>query len=415
MPGENRPEQEFYFLNVESKHIYKVVRNDDEHVFLERVFKYIPEIERHRAGDGFAVRVGYNGFRNNYTPVDPRTVARIRTQVQEQAAAPIEPGAEGAGADPAALESGGILYQPTDQDDFDRLILDPKIIETIMTGVKKIEMREELENVWGLGDIRPMKNKLALNFYGAPGTGKTASARALAKKLGKPILQVDYASMISKWVGDTAKHIRAAFKDAEKAGAMLFFDEADSVLSKRVEHTGEAYENSVNQNRNVLMQELDRFNNVVIFATNFFKNYDEALLRRIAQHVEFKLPNESDRVKILEKKVPAKARENGKVDESVNLPALAKVADGFSGSDLENTVANAIEFCATNAKKLDQDTLMGELKKIKGAKSAHGGKKGSHYQSHRIGFGAGQFGMGEKEADTQEAVAEEKKHEGREA
>jgi len=410
-PGDNRPEQEFYFVNTESKHIYRVVRNDDQYIYLERVFNYIPELERHRTGDGFAARVGFRGFRENYTPVDPRAIERIRTQVQEQSGA--------GGANGEGLESGSLVYQPTEKDDFSRLILDPKIVDTIMTGVKKIQLKDELETVWGLGDIRHMQGKVAMNFYGPPGTGKTMAARALARQLNKPIMQVDYASMISKWVGDTAKHIRAAFKDAEKAGAMLFFDEADSMLSKRIEHTGEAYENSVNQNRNVLMQELDRFNNVVIFATNFFKNYDEALLRRIAQHIEFQLPKEDDRVKILELKVPKKAKENGKVDESVDLKAIAKATDGFSGSDLENIVANSIEYCAANAKKLDQATLVIEMDKIKKSKSAHGSKKGSHYQSHRIGIGAGQFNGGSKLeaplAAPQPEVTEEPAHEGREA
>ena len=76
--------------------------------------------------------------------------------------------------------------------------------------------------------------------------------------------------MISKFLGDTAKHIKLAFAQARDNGAVLFFDEADSQLSKRVA-TGGSCSTSINQNRNTLMQELDRFDGVVIVTTNLFK------------------------------------------------------------------------------------------------------------------------------------------------
>ncbi len=362
-------------MHQESGHIYRIVKHDDKFIYMERALNFIQQIGKYKQGDGFAVKVGFARFRVSFRVLNEEEKAAIpmvRESEREKEA-----------------ESQHVIYEPTERDDFSRLILDPKIVDTIMTGVKKIEMRDELENVWGLGDLRPMKGKLALNFYGPPGTGKTMAARALARKIEKKIMQVDYASMISKWVGDTAKHIKGAFADAKKADCMLFFDEADSMLSKRIEHTGEAHENSVNQNRNVLMQELDRFDSIVIFATNFFKNYDEALLRRIAQHIKFELPDEGNRVKILELKLPKKAVENGKVDKDVDFKAIAKRTDGFSGSDLENIVANAIEHCATNGQTLSQIALVTEMTKIRKSKDAHGGKaKGNGYQGSKIGFAA---------------------------
>jgi SpoVK/Ycf46/Vps4 family AAA+-type ATPase len=387
-PPNERPPQ--LAIHQESNHIYKVVRHDDQSIYMERSLSYIPAVGKYKKGDGFAVKVGFGRFRASYRLLDPQEIDNIPMVTESESEK------EG---------SGNILYEPTERDDFNRLILDEKVIETIMTGVKKIEMREELERIWGLGDLRPMTGKLAMNFYGPPGTGKTASARALARKLNKKILQVDYASMISKWVGDTAKHIREAFAEAKKGNAMLFFDEADSMLSKRVEHTGQAYESSVNQNRNVLMQELDRFDSIVIFATNFFKNYDEALLRRIAQHVKFELPNLECRLKILELKIPSKTRENGKIADDVNLKAIARMTKDFSGSELENTIANAIEYCGTNGKeKLDQATLVDELEKIKSSKEAHGSSKG---HNRTIGFGFHQGKNTGKDSEVKKVQIEE--------
>jgi ATP-dependent 26S proteasome regulatory subunit len=67
-----------------------------------------------------------------------------------------------------------------------------------------------------------------------------------------------------------------------------------ALLSKRVS-TGESCSTSINQNRNCLMQELDRFDGVVIVTTNLFENYDPALLRRIQRHIKFRLPDASMR------------------------------------------------------------------------------------------------------------------------
>ena len=93
---------------------------------------------------------------------------------------------------------------------------------------------------------------------------------------------------------DTAKPIKAAIQAAHEQNAVLFLYEADSLLSKRVS-TGESYSTSINQNRNCLMQELDRFDGLVIVTTNLFENYDPALLRRIQRHIKFRVPDASIR------------------------------------------------------------------------------------------------------------------------
>ena len=93
---------------------------------------------------------------------------------------------------------------------------------------------------------------------------------------------------------DTAKPIKAAIHAAHEQNAVLCLYEADSLLSKRVS-TGESYSTSINQNRNCLMQELDRFDGLVIVTTNLFENYDPALLRRIQRHIKFRVPDASIR------------------------------------------------------------------------------------------------------------------------
>jgi SpoVK/Ycf46/Vps4 family AAA+-type ATPase len=405
-------DKDLFFANAESHHIYKLIKIDDKYAYLERYFKFDENTKKHNRGDAFALRVGPLSFTKKFVPVKPDYIKKLSQKprsnfsdvlekFKKQVGGEEKPKAsmpdeklemdkttENDGNAPTEIDTQNVIYHPTERDDFSKLILNPEIKDTIMTGIKKINMKQELIDDWGFNELRPMEGKLAINFYGPPGTGKTMAARALAKEMGKTIIQVDYANMISKWVGDTAKHIRQAFEDAKKADAILFFDEADSMLSKRIEQSDGGESNSINQNRNVLMQELDRFNNIVVFATNFFKNYDEALLRRISQHIKFELPNEESRLKILEIKIPQKAKEKGKIDESVDLTALSKISEGFSGSDLENIVANAIEYCATSGRQLDQKSLLKELLKIRKTKDSHGSKSGRKgYQGTKIGIG----------------------------
>jgi ATP-dependent 26S proteasome regulatory subunit len=109
---------------------------------------------------------------------------------------------------------------------------------------------------------------------------------------------VDYSAVISKYLGDTAKHIKAAFAAARDHDAVLFFDEADSLLSKRVS-TGESCSTSIKQNRNCLMHELDRFNGMVIVKMNLFENYGPTLLRRIQRQIKFRSPDASMKAWVL--------------------------------------------------------------------------------------------------------------------
>ena len=167
----------------------------------------------------------------------------------------------------------GALVTPQPHHELERFVLHADVRDDIAAGLRAIQRRADLEAVWSISQLQPQDGRCILNFHGSPGTGKTRAALGVALRLSQPLYQVDYSAVISKYLGDTAKHIAACFKRASELGAVLFFDEADSLLSRRV-NIGESCATSINQNRNVLMQELDRFNGVVIVTTNLFGNYD---------------------------------------------------------------------------------------------------------------------------------------------
>ena len=264
----------------------------------------------------------------------------------------------------------GILVDTEPRHALDRLVLQPSVVADIEAALRLIEIREQLEAVWKLHEIQPQRGRCIVNFYGPPGTGKTRAALGIARRLGKPLYQVDYSAIVSKYLGDTAKHIALAFRQAAEADAVVLFDEADSLLSRRVA-IGESCSTSINQNRNCLMQELDCFGGVVVMTTNLFGTYDEAILRRIARHIEFALPNVEMRERLFRAHLP-----NAEL-VPFDLRQAAIKARGFSGGDILNACLNAMLAASADPIpdnwQLSEAALLAEIAKIQSGKAAHSG------------------------------------------
>lgn len=198
---------------------------------------------------------------------------------------------------------------------------------------------------WGLGETDPSGRHIAFNLYGPPGTGKTMCVEALAREWGKKLIDVSYAEIESKYVGETGKNIVAAFRAAKEQDALLFFDEADSILGQRMTSVTQAADQAVNVARAVMLKQLDAFDGIVAFATNLARNFDGAFVRRIPVHIEIPLPNEEGRKRILETILPAKVPFKDKIDFSL----LAAKTSGLSGGDLKNVAVNAISDLAAQS------------------------------------------------------------------
>lgn len=277
---------------------------------------------------------------------------------------------------PGDDEVVGILVEPDQRHDFSRIILHPETREAFRTGINRIINRDKMEEVWGLSAVEPLANRCIINAYGPPGTGKTLGCYCLARQLEQKVYQVDYSAIISKQLGDTAKHIVAAFAAAKKAGAILLFDEADSLLSRRVEiAVSTSFATSINQNRNVFMQELDRYDGAVYMTTNMFENYDPAMLRRIARHIPFELPNADMRQQLFAWHLPRLDRVTIQ-----NWRQICEQTEGFSGGDIKNVVMNSIDRASMSEDSatwfLTEEIVLAEVSAVRTAKSRHGGKNG---------------------------------------
>ncbi|HKS55147.1 MAG TPA: ATP-binding protein [Steroidobacteraceae bacterium] len=126
-------------------------------------------------------------------------------------------------------------------------------------------------------------------FHGPKGTGKTLAAFAVARELGINVVRIDLASVASKYIGETEKHLETLFNEAEQSGSVLLFDEADALFGKRSE-VKDSHDRYANLEVSYLLQRIESFNGLVILTSNARKNIDEAFLRRLRFVVEFPPP-----------------------------------------------------------------------------------------------------------------------------
>ncbi len=202
----------------------------------------------------------------------------------------------------------------------------------------KIRYHHVLYGEFGLAQVDPYGGRTAINLYGPPGTGKSFAADAIAAELEMGIIRANYAEIESKFVGETAKNIKAAFRKARETGALLFFDEADSILGRRLTNVAQSTDHAVNVSRSVMLLELDRFDGVAVFATNLASNYDTAFVRRILGHVELPLPDAAQRRRLFGRLIPA--RLPARLSEA-DMARLIEESEGLSGGDLLNVVITA--------------------------------------------------------------------------
>lgn len=251
---------------------------------------------------------------------------------------------------------------------FDEIILPQSVKDKILDVANYAENSKRVFEDWGLQAVYKQSRRIGINLYGAPGTGKTMAAHAIAKHLGRKILAVNYADIESKYVGETPKNIRKAFEEAAATESILFFDEADAILSKRVTNMSSATDVSVNQTRSVMLMLMNDYQDFVIFATNFISNFDPAFMRRISTHIEFKLPDLDCRKKLWSHYILPTMPNNIDIDE------LAEKYDGISGSDIANAILMAaFKAARQNAELVDKSLVFEAVEETLASKNANAG------------------------------------------
>lgn len=230
-----------------------------------------------------------------------------------------------------------IKYEATEPKwDFKEIILTNEVHAKIDRAIKIIKNKDLIFNT--LGYSRADKTvKSIICLYGPAGTGKTITAQAIAHELGKKIVFSSYAQIESKYVGDGAKNLRKIFEDATTQDAVLFMDECDSFLSKRIESTDSGSDKHYNRMSNELFQLLENHSGCIIFATNLLTDIDKAFKSRIIDSIYFPLPDKDGRIKIL-KKMCLPSIINKVFSDEKELDCFAEQLEGFSGRDMRKSL-----------------------------------------------------------------------------
>ena len=194
---------------------------------------------------------------------------------------------------------------------------------------------ESLNKVFTAMKEKGLRTGLICLFYGDPGTGKTETVYQMARRTGRKILEADVARLRNCYVGETEKNMRALFNDYRIACSenerkpILLFNEADAILGTRMEGAVRSVDRMENSVQNILLQEMEKFEGIMIATTNLLGNLDPAFERRFLYKIRFNKPGIEPRSRIWRAQVP----------QLSDTDALSIAAEfDFSGGQIENVV-----------------------------------------------------------------------------
>jgi hypothetical protein len=282
-------------------------------------------------------------------PLEPYLAAEIAadlgcTRDLDQRALATEDVAEAIRARAALALSGGVkLIRP--QAAWQTLVLSRDREQQLREAVARLDQQATVLDEWGFLRGRAGARGVRMLFSGPPGTGKTLSAEVVAGALSVDLLSVDISRVVSKWIGETEKNLSAVFDAAERAQAVLFFDEADALFGRRTE-VADAHDRYANLETAYLLARLERFEGLAILATNLRQNIDPAFLRRLEFVVDFDEPDREQRYRLWRCHIPNEEL----LDPDVNLYELAAHYPVVGGLIRNASVAAAFLAAADGAR-----------------------------------------------------------------
>jgi hypothetical protein len=250
----------------------------------------------------------------------------------------------------AALD--GLARPVTPRAAWDDLVLPTDVLAQLRELCAQVRHRGRVLDDWGLGRRASLGRGVQALFLGPSGTGKTLAAEVVAGAVGMDLMKVDLSTVVSKYIGETEKHLGRLFDGAERSGSILFFDEADALFGKRSE-VGDAHDRYANIEVSYLLQRVEEYAGVVILATNFAQNIDEAFQRRIRVAVTFPFPDEAARMAIWRRHLPAELPVAADLD-------LARMARRFKvpGGVIRKIVWNAAFLAADDGGRVGNEHLL---------------------------------------------------------
>ncbi|BAK74590.1 MAG: ATP-binding protein [Arcobacter sp.] len=222
----------------------------------------------------------------------------------------------------------------------DDVILNEKTKETLDALLKQVDKNviNRLKQ-WGIKD-KKKGIEAKIIFYGVAGTGKTLTALALAKSLKKDVLSFDCSKILSMYIGESEKNVRNIFdkyyelRTQTKSEPVLLLNEADQFLSARSSGSASSSDKMHNQMQNIFLEQIERFDGILIATTNLLENLDKAFSRRFNYKIEFIKPNKAQRIELWKKLIPA----NLPLEKDFDIEELAKYE--LTGGQIELVIKN---------------------------------------------------------------------------
>jgi SpoVK/Ycf46/Vps4 family AAA+-type ATPase len=224
--------------------------------------------------------------------------------------------------------------------DLNDVVLHPKTRDILNTIIKQLDKDVFAKlKAWGIKDKRKGIDARII-FYGSAGTGKTMTALSLAKTLKRPILSFDCSKILSMYIGESEKNVRKIFDDFKtlskeaKVDPILLLNEADQFLSSRTAGIGNSVDKMHNQMQNIFLEQIEKFEGILIATTNLLETIDPAFSRRFNYKIEFAKPSFKQRVLLWEKMLP----NNASYEKEFDVKVLAK--HELSGGQIEVVIKN---------------------------------------------------------------------------
>ncbi len=231
------------------------------------------------------------------------------------------------------------------------LIVPHDVREQLAELSAQMRLRHKILGEWGYAAGQVAEEGVHALFSGAAGTGKTMAAAILARDLHLDLYKINLASVVSKYVGETEKHLDQILDEAERSNAILFFDEADALFGKRSE-VKDAQDRYANIEVAYLLQRIEEYSGLTLLASNLAANLDEAFRRRMHYIIEFPPPGEVEREMIWRRAITAATP-----CEALDFEYLARTLQ-ISGAEIKNIATRAAYFCAQNGAPLTMQLLL---------------------------------------------------------
>jgi SpoVK/Ycf46/Vps4 family AAA+-type ATPase len=203
----------------------------------------------------------------------------------------------------------------------------------------QIRLRWQVYEDWGFAKLAHLGTGISALFAGPSGTGKTMAAQILAGGLDLDLYRIDLAGDVNKYIGETEKRLRDVFAFGERAGVVLFFDEADALFGSRMQ-IKDSHDRFANIEIDYLLQRIERFDGIAILATNRKSDLDTAFVRRLRFVVDFMPPGPEERLEIWRRTLPAETPAGEPLLEDIDWRMLAGQLQ-LNGAEIKSSVLSA--------------------------------------------------------------------------